>query len=316
MQRPSFSYICRNVTTFNGKGEFDESAFGRFLERFIQPRIGFYVASSGSGLGQALHKDDLARIYRTAVAVGKGKVQVGANIPEQYTSRLSIEHAKLAADANVDIINIYGPDGRHGFRPTDDEYRIYFDRILAEIKYPISLCPNPTLGYLPKPSVIAGIANTHTQVQNVILTGIKGDDLYFFNLMNALKRDVDVYVTESGSLNMLSMGAAGLAGNLANFIPSTYRSYLDLVAASRIEEAGVVYARIRQLMQYVAQWTGGAPRWHLMFMKAFKLPGGDGKLPDPYLGYGDAEVARFAKGILEFNVPEISEMARTAGLAL
>jgi hypothetical protein len=67
-------------------------------------------------------------------------------------------------------------------------------------------------------------------------------------------------------------------------------------------------------MQYVAQWTGGAPRWHLMFMKAFKLPGGEGKLPDPYLGYGDAEVARFAKGIIELNVPEVSEMARKAGL--
>jgi hypothetical protein len=52
-----------------------------------------------------------------------------------------------------------------------------------------------------------------------------------------------------------------------------------------------------------------------MFMKAFKLPGGEGKLPDPYLGYSDAEAAHFAKGILELNVPEISEMARAAGLA-
>jgi hypothetical protein len=52
-----------------------------------------------------------------------------------------------------------------------------------------------------------------------------------------------------------------------------------------------------------------------MFMKAFKLPGGEGTLPDPYLGYGDAEVARFAKGIIELNVPEISEMARKAGLS-
>jgi dihydrodipicolinate synthase/N-acetylneuraminate lyase len=148
----------------------------------------------------------------------------------------------------------------------------------------------------------------------VILTGIKGDDLYFVNLMDALKRDIDVYVTESGSLNMLSLGAAGLAGNLANFVPKTFRSYLDLVAADKIEESGVPYANIRRMMQYVGRWPGGQPRWHLMFLKAFKLPGGEGKLPDPYLGYSDAEAAKFAEGIIKFNVPEVTEMARKAGL--
>jgi dihydrodipicolinate synthase/N-acetylneuraminate lyase len=313
MQRKSFSYVCRTITTFTNRGEFDADAFALFLERLVEPRIGAYVASSGSGLGQALQNDDLLRVYQVAVEVGKGKIPIGANIPEQYTSQLSIEHAKLAAKGGVDIINIYGPDGRHGFQPSDDEYRIYFDRILTEIKYPISLCPNPTLGYLPKASVIAGIANTYTQVENVILTGIRGDDLYFLNLMDALSRDIDVYVTESGSLNMLSLGAAGLAGNLANFIPKTYRSYLDLVAANKIEDAGVAYADIRRLMQYVGRWKG-APRWHLMFLKAFKLPGGEGKLPDPYLGLSDAEAAQFAEGIIKFNVPEITEMARKAGL--
>lgn len=314
MQRKTFEYVCRTLTTFTKQGAFDEAAFGQFLERFIVPRIGVYVASSGSGLGQALKWEDLSRVYRTAVNVGKGKISVGANIPEQYTSQLSIEHAKLAAEAGVDIINIYGPDGRHGFRPSDEEYTIYFDRIFAEVKYPISLCPNPTLGYLPKPGVIAALSNKYPQVQNIILTGIKGDDGYFVQLMDAIKRDVDVYVTEPGSQNMLAMGAVGLAGNLANFVPNTYRSYLDLVAANKPEEAAVVYTHIRKLMRYTAQWTGGSPRWHLMFLKGFKLPGGEGTLPDPFLGYGDAEVAQFTKGIIALNVPEVSDMARKAGL--
>src|ERR1700753_3184375 len=111
MRRQSFSYVCRTLTTFTSKGAFDGDAFGRFLERFIAPQIGVYVASSGSGLGQALSNDDLLQVYRVAVEVGKGKIPVGANIPEQYTSPLSIEHARLAAKAGVDIINIYGPDG-------------------------------------------------------------------------------------------------------------------------------------------------------------------------------------------------------------
>jgi hypothetical protein len=82
-----------------------------------------------------------------------------------------------------------------------------------------------------------------------------------------------------------------------------------------MEEAGVPYGHIRRLMQYVGRWKGGAPRWHLMFLKSFKLPGGEGKLPDPYLGHSAAEAMQFAEGIIKFNVPEVTEMARKAGLS-
>jgi hypothetical protein len=51
-----------------------------------------------------------------------------------------------------------------------------------------------------------------------------------------------------------------------------------------------------------------------MFLKAFKLPGGEGKLPDPYLSYGDAEVEKFAEGAIALGVPEVNEMARRASL--
>jgi dihydrodipicolinate synthase/N-acetylneuraminate lyase len=314
MQDKPLLYVCRSITTFTKDAEVDDKALARLLERFIEPNIGMYVASSGSGLGQALKWEELRLIYKTAVAVGKGKIAVGANIPEQYTSWGSLEHAKLAVECGVDIVNIYGPDGRHSYRPTDAEYRTYFERIFAEVKHPISLCPNPTLGYRPNPQLMAGLANDYPQVQNIILTGITGDDLYFINLKDALKRDVDVYVTESGSANLLALGAAGMAGNLANFIPRTYRAYLDLVAADKNEAAAEIYAGIRRLGQYTAQWKGGAPRWHLMFLKAFKLPGGEGRLPDPFLTHGDAEVEKFAKGAIALNIPEVNEMARRAGL--
>jgi hypothetical protein len=52
-----------------------------------------------------------------------------------------------------------------------------------------------------------------------------------------------------------------------------------------------------------------------MWLRAFKLPGGEGKLPDPYLGYSDAEAEKFAAGLIKLGVPEVAEMARRAGLA-
>lgn len=314
MQERELSYVCRGITTFSGSGKFDEEAFRQYLTRFIEPRIGVYVASSGSGAGQSLSWTDLERVYQSAVDVCKGKTPIGANIPEQFTSSLSIDHARLAAESGVDIINIYGPDGRHGFRPTDSEYTTYFDRIFAQVDYPISLCPNPVLGYTPSAAVIADLCNRYPQVKNVVLTGITGDDTYFIELMDALDHDVDVYVTDMGSLNTLGLGAAGIAGNLANLIPRTYRNYLDAFRAGNVAEASEIYGDIRRLTQFTAQWKAAPPRWHIMFLKVFNLPGGGGVLPDPYLMYPETEERRFRDGVLELGIPEIDELARAAGL--
>ena len=81
-----------------------------------------------------------------------------------------------------------------------------------------------------------------------------------------------------------------------------------------LEAAAHAYRDIERMVQFTEQWTGGKPRWLIMFLKAFKLPGGEGVLPDPFLKYADAEYERFTKGMLELNIPEINEMALAAGL--
>jgi len=308
-------YICRNMTTFTAQGAFDEGAFRQYLQRFVNSEIGIFVASSGTGVGQALTWEELGRLYRSAVECCGGKIMVGANIPEQYTAKLTIEHALLAVECKVDIVNVYGPDGRHAFRPTDEEYVAFFDAVLAAVKAPVSLCPNPTIGYTPSPRVLASIADRHSNVSTIVLTGHYLDD-YFLALRDAMSRDdVKVFATEPGSFNTLALGAAGLAGNLAGVIPKTYRRYLDAFQEGRIEDAAQEYACIRRLMGFVAEnWPGGVPRWVMMYLREFKQPGGEGKLPGPYIHWPDSEYVRFREGILALNVPEIEESAKIAGL--
>jgi hypothetical protein len=50
-----------------------------------------------------------------------------------------------------------------------------------------------------------------------------------------------------------------------------------------------------------------------MMMKAFAIPGWT--IRDPYRMAPDEEVRRFTQGLLRLGLPEIGEMARTAGLA-
>ena len=51
-----------------------------------------------------------------------------------------------------------------------------------------------------------------------------------------------------------------------------------------------------------------------MMMKVFKIPGWT--LRGPYLMPSDDELQKFTEGLLQLRLPEIDEMARTAGMTV
>jgi dihydrodipicolinate synthase/N-acetylneuraminate lyase len=306
--------LCRNATTFSKSLALDEDAFRLFLLRFVDAKLGVYLASGGSGEGHALTREELKRVYEIGVEVCKGKVQVNANPPEQHTPALTIEHTKIAIDAGVDIVNIYGPSSLHSFKPTDAEYTAFFEDVLKAIRHPVALAPNPVLAYTPKAAVIADICNRHAQVVAINLAGL--GDTYFIDLKDRLRREVEIYVPFPGSLHTLTMGATGLLGAEASIVPKTFRRYVDLFEAHDYAGLGPVYADLQRFNRYVAQWHSSSPRWLKMAMKVLKLPGGEGGVRPPYRMPPEAEVMRFAEGLLKLRIPEIDELARAAGLAL
>jgi dihydrodipicolinate synthase/N-acetylneuraminate lyase len=311
---PGLVVTARVATTFDPSGALDEEAFRQHLQRFVDERIGVLLASCGSGEGGTLTRDELRRVYRIGVEVCKGRVLVCSNQPEQFTAQASIEQAQLAIEAGVDFANIYGPYGLHGYRPTDEEYLRYFDRILAEVRHPISLCPHASLGYSPKPTVLAAIANKYPQVQAIILSGIAGD-AYFVELKDALVHDIDIYVRYDGAFNTLGMGAAGIDVQEANFVPATVRRYVDLYQAGRTEESLEVYADLKRLTKINERWKPSSARWIKMALKAFKLPGGEGGLREPYLMPAEHEIRLFIDAVLALDIPEVNDMARRAGIS-
>jgi dihydrodipicolinate synthase/N-acetylneuraminate lyase len=308
---------CRAATTFTTRGEFDEEAYRLFLQRFIENNIGIYLASGGSGEGCSMTLPEFHRVCQVGAETCKGKIMVGANQPETHTPRAALEYARLGIDAGMDIINIFGPAAWHGYKATDAEYFNYFDRILTEVKHPVALCPNPTLGYPISPVVVASLCNKFPQVSALNLSGIysgtKGD-MFFITLMDRLDREVPIYVTFPGSVNLLDMGAAGIVPAQANIIPKTFRRYMDLYQAAKPSELARVYADMQRVTDFLSPWNSAGPRWIKMWLRVFKQPGGDGGLREPYLMPDDAELTRFAEGALSLDVPEVQEQARAAGL--
>lgn len=310
---PETVLVVRAATTFAADGSLDEDAFRAYLQRFVDSRIGLSLASGGSGEGHALTRHEIRRVYEIGVSVGKGKVIVHSNQPQEHTARASIEQARMAIAAGVDAVSIYGPAGFHGYRSTDEEYLRYFDRVLAEIRHPVALNPNPIVGYAPPAAVIARICNKYPQVVAIYLSGVS-DDGYTMDLRDKLVRsDVGIWVTSTGSLHTLGLGADGIIAS-ANFIPKTYRRYADLYDAGRFAELDEVYAHLRRVAKLCEPWKYSSPRTHKMIMKVFKLPGGEGGVREPHLDHGPGIVARFTEGALKLPVPEVREMARAAGL--
>lgn len=305
--------LCRTATTFAPDGSLDEGAFRDFLQRFVDSGLGVYLGSGGSGEGHALTFEELGRVYRAGVATCGGKVRVYSNQPEQNTARDTIAHAQLAAECGIEVINIYGPEGRHGYRANDEEYLAYFDLVLKEITHPVALAPNPTVGYSPPAHVIAQIAARYPQVTTINLAGL--GDAYYADLRQSLDRDVEIFVPYIASIHMLDAGATGLLGAEANVIPKTFRRYLDLYEADDRVAMADVYLSLRRTTTYFNHWKSTSPRWIKMAMRAFKLPGGEGGPREPYLMPDDAEIERFVRGALELGVPELNELAVAAGLA-
>ena len=55
-----------------------------------------------------------------------------------------------ARAARVDRVSFYGLSSRHGMRPTDHEWSLYYKDVSAGVR-PVSLAVNqPIMGYMPK----------------------------------------------------------------------------------------------------------------------------------------------------------------------
>jgi 4-hydroxy-tetrahydrodipicolinate synthase len=307
----------RNATTFTPDGALDEEAQRAFLQRFVDVGCGYLLGSGGTGEGHALNGEELSALYRAGVEVSRGRVEVGSNQPETPTARRAIEHAAIAVEAEVDVINLYGPACWHGYVPTDDEYTAYLAEVLAEVRHPVTLSPNRGLGYCPPPRVLAGVANRFTQVVSVNLSGVP-DDRYYVDLRDELHREVEVYVNFTGSPQMFALGATGMLaadGHAeGNLIPRTFRRYVDLYSAGDFQELSRTYADVRRLSRFVAGWGGGPARWVKLAMRGFKLPGGEGGSRAPYLRPPDEEVVRFVRGAIALGIPEILELAHAADI--
>ncbi len=311
----SLNWYCMTPTPFKKNKEVDEEGFRRFLQRYIDSRIGIYLGSAGTGEAHTLTGPELERIYRIGVEECKGKIPVHANLPEEHSAGRTLEHIRRAIAAGVEVVHLYPLEGRHSMRPNPTELMAYFDNLLGPIKHPIILAVNNRmLHYEVKPATVEAICRKYKQIIGVRMSDVR--ESYLIELKDRINWNMEYIVMLPGSISSLMIGATGLFGSEGGIIPKTIRQFLDLYQQKRYDELVKVYAHIDRFNQYARHWGPPAPRWYKMAMRILKLPGGEGGLREPYQMFPDDEVQRFADGLLKLGIPEINEQARAAGLSV
>lgn len=306
-------YFTMCATIFAARGGLDVDGFRGYLQRQIDARLGVYLGSGGNGETHAMSPAELSQMYRLGVETCRGKVPVHANLPEETTAEATIAQAKLAVDAGVAALHMYTVEGRHGYKPTDRELIGYFDDVLSVITHPVIIAVNPTMGYIPKPSVIATIINQHKQIIGARLSS--QPQIYLLDLQAMVNREIEYHwQLGSGAFDPLAMGATLFAAE-ANIIPQTFRTLIDHYESGRMDAAGKALADIRRFNRLIMQW-GPCARWIKACMHILKLPGWQGGLRKPYLMPPEDELRAFADALLRLRIPEVDAMARATGLAV
>lgn len=301
------------ATTFAKSGGLDERALRAYLQRQARVGLGLYLGSGGNGETHAMSSAELSRLYAVGVDECKGKVPVHANLPEEHTAQATIAQARIAIEAGVEALHLYTLEGRHGFVPTNRELAGYFDDVLSAINFPVVIAVNPTMGYIPEPSIIAEICNRHADIVAIRMSGVR--EIYMITLQDMVRRPVAYHWQfGSASLDPLVLGAELFAAE-ANIIPETVARFRDLYEEGRFDELGAVLAQIRRFNKFVMRW-GPCARWVKMAMHVLKLPGWEGGLRRPYLMPPEPEMQQFAEGLLALDIPEITALAGPLGLAI
>src|ERR1700693_1154632 len=200
MAQPEFH--TRGATVCAPDASFGESAMRGYLRRQIDAGLGVYLGSGGNGETHAMLPNELSRLYAVGVEECRGKGAVHANLPEEHTAEQTIAQAQIAIAAGVEALHLYTVEGRHGYVPAEPELIVYFDEVLAAIRHPVVIAVNPTMGYIPRPRVLAEICRRHEQIVAVRLSAQR--DIYLLNVQDALGRAIHCHwQLGSGALDPL-----------------------------------------------------------------------------------------------------------------
>lgn len=209
-----------SITPFDPAGAVDERLLRTHLERLASHSVSIYVCSQGSGEGLGLSLREKEQIYRTAVDVAGGRVEVvGAGVGISGDTDSALEQVRVLSATGVDAIQVFPP--RTGaLRPRDGEIEEYYGEMVRVAGCPMVLGENVTLvGYEIGRGLIERLLAAHPEITGLSYTA-PGSVGQLADLIRTLQGRVDI---RTGWLhhvaNVAAMGGAGILCFEGNVLP-------------------------------------------------------------------------------------------------
>ena len=302
------------ATPFTDDGAVDFDAFAKLLDNMAQANVGVYLGSGGAGEGHALSLAELAELYRVGVDVCKGRVPVAANPREPRTAAQMLELASTAAEAGVDLVQLYSLDAGHGMKPTAPELEYYYRFLLDRIQHPIAISVHAYYPYHVPPALLAELCVSYPQIEAINVIMPMGYYLEVQEELSKVDREVRLYTSMMSFVEGLYAGSSGIQAAEPNLIPYTMRRLTDAILTGDVETASKLYVFVYEFMRLTGRWAPSTARWLKMGLKVLGLPGENGVLREPYLLPDAGQLAEMKAGFDRLRVDEIeAESAAAAG---
>lgn len=262
------------VTPVDAQNHFDEKAYRRLLEYFVENGVHGVFPFGTTGEFYAFKDEEYAHVLKVTMDAVGGRMAVyaGAN---SITSSGVIHLAEIAADIGVDALSVLTP---MFVSQTQEEVGDFYQRVAESTKLPIVIYNNrPKTNVTVEPATIARLA----KIENIVAVKDSTGDMTNTEEYIRLTRDIPNFRVLMGRdtliFGALCYGAAGAITSCANVAPRIAVDIYEKFMAG--DRAGSLEAQFKLSQLRIATNMGTFP---VTIKEALKLIGYDcGPCLDP-----------------------------------
>jgi len=243
------------LTPFNLRGQVDEEAFIRNIERWNKTNLSGYVAlGSNSEAVYLSEREKLRLIELTAKHATPGRMVIAGTGLE--STRCTIELTSAAAASGAQVALVITPSF-YGDQMTDEAMIHHFSAVADQSKIPVVLYNVPKYTHINLSTDVVRTLSLHPNI--IGMKDSKGEAAQLGRYLKVAKAGFQVIAgSASVLLEGLKLGCRSSIAALANVLPNECAEVVLLFEAGRLADAEQLQARLIPLNVAVTQTFGVA----------------------------------------------------------
>jgi 4-hydroxy-tetrahydrodipicolinate synthase len=261
------------TTPFTAAGAFDEEAFRRNVEFYIESGFGALVVAGTYGEVTALRQEERRHVIRAAADQARGRAAILADTHHVGSHDEVIALTRHAEEVGADYAYVLTP---YYFRPTDQGLGDFYRRLAEATRIPIVLYTNGWRTHVRlKPEVVCSLLECET------IVAIKAADPDIADLSDLIALVGDELAVSCGwevhAIHGAALGARSYFGICGNFNPALEHRYEHALETMDLGELRRLHALLSPLRRFFSEVD--APVTLKAAQEMVGLAGGPVRLP-------------------------------------